>query len=228
MKEVTVKLYQFDELSDKAKQKAREWWREAAVSDEPEMEQYETAAELLGITLSTNTVQLMGKDENGKHRTRQEPDIRYSGFWSQGDGASFVGTYKYRKGCSKLVREEFGRDEKLWAIADRLTALQKKHGYALIARITQSGHYVHKYTMDVEITGPQSVIDADTSHHEPSGVYVRSEPLNTLTELMRDFAQWIYDGLREEYEYRMSDENVDEAIRANEYDFRENGERSDG
>ena len=41
---------------------------------------------------------------------------------------------------------------------------------------------------------------------------------------MRDFAQWIYDGLEAEYEYRQSDEVIDEAMIANEYEFTEDGE----
>ena len=28
-----TKVYQFDELSDKAKEKARDWWREASAGD---------------------------------------------------------------------------------------------------------------------------------------------------------------------------------------------------
>ena len=42
-------------------------------------------------------------------------------------------------------------------------------------------------------------------------------------DLLRSFADWIYRQLKEEYEYRMSDENVDESIRINEYEFDENG-----
>ena len=41
--------------------------------------------------------------------------------------------------------------------------------------------------------------------------------------MLRSFADWIYRQLKEEYEYRMSDENVDESIRINEYEFDENG-----
>ena len=40
-----------------------------------------------------------------------------------------------------------------------------------------------------------------------------------VLRLMQDFAQWIYDGLQEEYDYRLSDEAIEEAIRANEYQF---------
>lgn len=47
-----------------------------------------------------------------------------------------------------------------------------------------------------------------------------------LRQLMRDFADWMYRQLEAEYEYRMSDEQVDDTITANEYEFTESGERA--
>lgn len=213
MRKIEVILYQFDELSEKAKEKAREWYREGEAQDFGAhgeiFEPAETAAKILGITFRQDVVKLQGGG------TRTEPDIRWSGFSSQGDGASFVGSYEYAKGSSKAIRAEFGTDEKLWAIADGLTELQKKHGYKLQATIEQSGHYVHKYSMSVDLythTVGKSETFADAEKE--------------LLELMRDFAQWIYYGLEEEYTYRMSDEAVDESIIANEYEFTEDGKRA--
>lgn len=56
--------------------------------------------------------------------------IYFRGFSSQGDGASFEGVYKYAP-----------QDEALHAIADQLTALQRRNFYQLTARITQRGLY---------------------------------------------------------------------------------------
>jgi hypothetical protein len=50
-------------------------------------------------------------------------------------------------------------------------------------------------------------------------------PVGGVTQCMRDFADWIYDQLRKEYEYQMSDEQVDETLIANEYEFDEDGDR---
>ena len=47
-----------------------------------------------------------------------------------------------------------------------------------------------------------------------------------ITQLMRDFADWIYRQLEAEYEYQNSDEQVIESIRCNEYEFDEQGERA--
>lgn len=44
-----------------------------------------------------------------------------------------------------------------------------------------------------------------------------------VIQLMRDFADWIYEQLEKAYDYRTSDEAVEESIIANEYEFDENG-----
>ena len=203
----TRELFTFGELSDKAKETARDWWRECEQAEFGAhgdlMESAETAAKLLGITFAVRDVPLM----SGK--TRTESDIRWSGFSSQGDGASFVGSYAYVKGSSKAVRAEFPTDTTLHAIADGLTAIQRAHGYKIVVDVTQGGRYVHKYTMDCDIFTPVR----DTIYTDADGLY------KPLLELFHDFAQWIYDGLRAEYDYHMSDENVDDAILANEYEF---------
>lgn len=211
MRTVEVKVFQFDELSDAAKEKARDWYKEGNDFD-PEFESFETAAKLLGITFGTRTVSLM----SGK--TREETDIRYSGFSSQGDGASFVGSYEFAKGCSKAIRNEFPEDKTLHHIADALTVLQSRKVLAfqsrepITATIKQSGHYSHKYTMDIEL--------------DEGTVYMSDDETKELLELMRDFAQWIYDALEAEYDYQQKDETVDDNIIANEYEFTEEGERA--
>ena len=50
------------------------------------------------------------------------------------------------------------------------------------------------------------------------------EAEDEVQTLLRDFADWIYARLEEEYEYRTSDEQVEESIRANEYEFDEDGD----
>ena len=47
-----------------------------------------------------------------------------------------------------------------------------------------------------------------------------------IPELMRDFADWIYRQLEKEWEWQNADEQVDESIRANEYDFEIDGRRA--
>ena len=49
------------------------------------------------------------------------------------------------------------------------------------------------------------------------------EDEDTIIELARDYMNWIYHTLEKEREYENADAQVDEAIRANEYEFLKDG-----
>lgn len=214
MRTIQTHVYTFEELTDAAKEKARQWYRDGD-EFEPEFESVETAAKILGITFATHLVLL-----TDMKTTRYESNIRWSGFSSQGDGASFVGSYEFARGCSKAIRAEFGTDTELHRIADGLTVLQSRVALqsgnceTIQANVTQTGSSVHKYTMGLEVS----------NHVDENGNLDFSE--SELLDLMRDFAQWIYDGLLSDYEDRQSDEAVDDCIICNDYEFTEEGERA--
>lgn len=205
---VETTVFKFDELSDSAKEKARDWWRDCENYDFDSECIYDNAVEcgrLMGIDIDTHGVKLMN------NTTRQAPTIYYSGFSSQGDGACFEGHYSYAKGGAKAIRQHAPTDTELHRIADELQVLQRANFYRLTASMRHPGHYYHSGCMEV------SVDDSETRREG----WLRVE--ESVTQLMRDFADWIYKQLESEYEYRMLDENVDESIRCNEYEFDENG-----
>lgn len=209
MRTVTKTVYLFDELSDKAKQKARDWYREGSSDDEYWDSIYEdadTLAKLMGIEIDQKPIRTVGGS------TRYEPAIYFSGFSSQGDGACFVGRYAYAKGGAAKVREHAPQDEALHAIADGLQALQKANGYRLTATITHRDTYYHSGTADFE------VMKGDD--------YASDDAETELKRLIRAFMDWIYRQLEAEYEYQTSDEQVDESIRANAYEFEKDGTRT--
>ena len=201
--------YTYQELSDDAKEVARNWFKEFTAQDFEYDSVYEDAAisaKLLGIDLDKKHVPLM----NGT--TRPEPKIWFSGFCSQGDGACFEGSYAYAKGASKAIRSYAPQDEELHAIADALQALQKPSFYRLEATCTHSGRYYHSGCMSV------CVGLANCGFHD-----VSEDTENTLTDVLRSFADWIYSQLEAEYDYQTSDEHAEEGIEANEYEFNEDG-----
>jgi hypothetical protein len=204
---ISKTVFSFAELSDSAKERAREWWRSCESSDfagEFEFDDIAECASRIGIELKVKSVPLMG---GGK---RAEPVIYWSGFSSQGDGACFEGSYYYRKGAAKLIRQHAPKDTELHRIADELQHLQAGHFYSLSALMTHRGHYYHSGCMRVDVCSDRSDRNAENAEE-------------ALTQLMRDFANWIYRHLEAEYDYRMSDENVDESILANGYEFDESG-----
>lgn len=209
--EKKILLYEFDELLEKAKEKARSWWRESVFSELHDWEcVYEDATECakcMGITFGTRPIPLMGG------RTRSEVSIFFSGFSSQGDGACFEGEYQYIEKAGEKIREHAPLDKELHRIADHLDEIQNAQGNMVTARMKHTGHYCHSGCMDV------------TVFCDNEEVY--DELQKEVTEVMRDFADWIYKQLRNEYDFQMKDETVDENIRCNEYTFTVDGKRED-
>lgn len=203
---VTRALYSFDELSDDAKETARDWYRGGLdSSDLSDYDDWDNIAEILGVEFKKQAVPLM----NGN--TQHKPCVWWSGFWCQGDGASWEGWYGYSKGASKRIRQYAPQDERLHAIADTLQAVQRRNFYRLRVTVSQSGRYMHEYTMRFDVTRTD---DIDVSESD----------CETMVECLRDFARWIYRQLKAQWEYLNSDESIDESIRINEYEFTESGD----
>lgn len=206
MRTVEQTVYKFNELSDAAKEVARDWWRECEMSEDWWDFVYDDAAqiaELMGIDLRTRPVKLMGGG------TRYEPNIWFNGFCSQGDGACFEGDYHYRKGSVKAVKSHAPQDTELHRIAETLCEIQKRNFYRISCEVSHRGHYYHSGCTEFDWT-----FDGD----------VASEDLASVKQLLRDFMDWIYERLEEEHDWLMSDEQVDENIIANDYEFDESGD----
>lgn len=202
---VTREIFQFDELSDSAKEKARDWYRAGLeFYDEHIIEMAATAAELFGLDIRTTRKAQMG---GGHHYA---PTVYFSGFSSQGDGACFEGNYRYKKGALKAVKTEFPTDGTLHGIVQRLQDVQRRNFYQLAASCKHRGRYYHSGYMSVDVErldGKEVANDAETD----------------LTDALRDFANWIYSNLESEYDYQNSDAAVDKTIRANDYEFTAEG-----
>lgn len=210
MREVTKIVFLYSELSDDAKEKARQWYIEASAEDDFYAESVigdaAEIADLMGIDLRQTRKNRM----DGTHS--YEPSISYSGFWSQGDGASFNGSYKYKKGACNALKEYAPLDVELLRICKALQDAQKKVFYSATCNITKSGRYSHSGTMQFEFDMNENVGQATFSDVE-----------ETISEALKDFANWIYRQLEKEYEYQNSNEQVEESIELNGYEFNEDG-----
>jgi hypothetical protein len=211
MRTLTTTVYQFNELSDEAKKKAREWWRGCY--------EFEFDAECV-IDDACDVAELMGLDIRHNPKTRADgstvwrPSVYWSGFWSQGDGASFKGLYKYCKGSAAAVKAHAPKDEELHRIAKALADAQRRAFYQLGADIRQSGRYCHEMSMEVQVFNLKD-------EYRPVSKDVEED----VIEALRDFARWIYKRLEQEYEYQLADEQIDDALSVNEYEFDEHGDR---
>lgn len=207
MRTIETKVYQYEELSDKAKATARQWYTSDwdCFHSDTVIEDAVTIAALMGLTIDTRPVKTMGGN------TTHQACIYWSGFCQQGDGACFEGTYKYKADSIEAVKG-YLEDAEINRIALVLHELQRQHGNALVARITHRGNYTYAESMDVTVECELMEVDADVQE--------------AVKELMIDFANWIYKSLEAEYNYQTSDENVADTIMANEYEFTEDGKRA--
>jgi hypothetical protein len=208
---ICTTVYQFPELSDAAKDKARSWYRELGPHDDwwdAVYDDFERVCEILGIRLKTKPVRLMGGG------TRQKPCIWFSGFWSQGDGACFEGRVSHAKGSTKRIRDYAPQDAALHGIADRLQAVQRRNFYQLCAEATHRGRYYHEYCMTIEVT-----------RDSPTGQEPTVTAEEVVTEALRDLARWLYRQLEAEHDHLTSDDAMEDGIIANEYTFTAGGRR---
>lgn len=170
----TVAAYEFHELTGDGKAAVLSWyagtldsyWFESVYDD------YKTVAGFLGL---------------------RDVQPRFTGFWSQGDGASFTASYSYKPGGLSELIKYAPQDSELHAIGRAIVAIQRRAFYRIDGQVTTWGRYSHEYTMRFEN--------------------------DDLLECFRRLARWLYAALESAYEYETSAENVAAACEANEWEF---------
>lgn len=206
----TTLVYQFDELDEKAKERAREWYRQGNCDDSFWSEcQIEDAKEIgawMGIDID---------------------NIYFSGFWSQGDGACFEGTWRASDVKADKLKEYAPQDKELHRIIDGLAELAKEYPDGYFS-VKHRGHYSHSGCTSFDVELPcerEEELEYDSPEYKALQVKL-GEDEDTLIELARDYMNWIYKTLEKEWDYQNADEQVDESIRANEYEFLKDGTRA--
>lgn len=201
MRTIETQLFTYDELDEAAKEKAREWYRENGL-DYPWYEcTYEDAtqcAALLGIDITR---------------------IYFSGFYSQGDGACFEGSYTARENSLAAILEHAPLDDTLHAIAAALDKLQSEWRGGISATVKHSGHYYHAGCTIIECELDAAKWQDDEAATPDLGL----DNEKTVETCLRAFMQWIYKQLETQYDYLMSDEAIAETLLANEYEFLASG-----
>jgi len=150
-------------------------------------------------------------------------DIRFSGFWSQGDGASFTGYIK----DNKAFLETHGLTESYpW-----ITKLLGMGGDYTLKIERTSHHYVHENTIGVDL-----IYTSLFSHHIEQRDDLRSviaerwdqhldeeyaSLAGVVSEIIRGYCRDLYNQLEKEYDYLTSNVAVWYAIEINELDKEE-------
>ena len=208
---IATTVYRLEELAEGAKDRARAWYRRGGFDHDwydAVYEDFQRIAEILGIRLKTRVSRLVSG------RTREDPCIWFTGFWSQGDGAAWEGSYSYRKSAAAELRAYAPQDQTLHRIAETLQAAQRQNFYQLRAEVSHRGTYYHAFTMAVSVTRDSS-----------AAAEVIGDAEAVITEALRDLANWLYHQLEQEYDHLTSDEAMDETLVVNGYTFTEEGRR---
>lgn len=191
-----VTLYRFDELSVQSQERVIE-----AIRSEH-------------LHTSRNIYNLFEADEEfiiediiGQHPHIHNMDIRYSGFYSQGDGASFTGTLD-SEWAINYIKENHGQDS-------------ENLRYIGVGFERNSHHYCHENTVNTELcdSAEWALHIEENERLERSCNEMLSGYVELLEEYRRDLCHTIYDKLHIAYEYCYSDENIIELIRCNDYLF---------
>lgn len=218
--------YTYQQLTDEAKEKVKQWWYEHGLWDEWYDDTYERFKEE-GYALGFN----IGR-------------INFSGFYSQGDGACWSGQIDIvawlRSHCEDCIALE------AWyqLIQEGWTEKHIPIGFG-------SNHYSHSGTMscsywDGMIGDPDSIKDLEPEHQlmQQESIFKGMNALDLLNiitssdfefksmsdiaeaveESARDYADELYKQLREEYEYLTSEKNLIESCEANDWQFNNEGE----
>lgn len=187
MKTIQTQLFNFDELSEDAQKEALNANRDF-LADDPHWD----------------TVYIWECEDMLKEKGYSEIDIRYSGFSSQGDGASATAVVD----LEKWIAVDPEKRSKFQPIAD----------IDHIAKVVRAPypHYVHSNMIDAEVT----VYDEDIADDLEK---IACELEKAITTDIRALSDEIYKTLEGEYDSITSDEVLAEHFTENEYWFLEDG-----
>lgn len=176
MREITTTVYNFTELSKEAQSIAIASCRDG----EEEWTNQKYLIEDITFALS-----IIGFNN---------VEISYSGFYSPGDGLSFISKYSRISYALRAIKREFPTWTELHDATSRLQKLNIKSQE--ITRIT------HRYYHENTIT-----CDNDN-----------------FLEVARELCKLFYKYLQDAYEYDMGEENIREILKINDYEFTKEGE----
>lgn len=215
-KEITI--YKYGELSEQSQQKAREWYIEGM-----DYEWWEGTYEMV--------------IEDGKEKGFYIDKIFFSGFHSQGDGASWTGQVDVRQWLEENLPDSIGLSAWCQLIQEDVVS---KH----VKVVANNSHYCHESTMQFgEVIDEVGIFEDDYTMQLPSifkgmeiqhlfdiiesdnGCPIKSTEgiEQAIVESGRAYAIDIYQRLKEEYEYLCSDEMMIDHFDANDYFFDSDG-----
>lgn len=207
MKTVNIKAYKFDELSKDVQSKVldreryinvemADYWHDGVFEDF--IEQAKPFYEI------------------------EKKDIRFSGFSSQGGGASFQGGVNVYEFIKAYGKDKYG------FLNDCTKEEIEEIFYRPALGFDKYSRYCHSNTMifELEINDDDLLIEKSKSITYEEAEKIINKLENDILEDAKKEADRLYRTLQKEYEFFTEDEQVRETILSNELEFLENGDSS--
>lgn len=216
---MSTPAFQFKDLDDKAKERAREKMSEWQVDHSWWEHIYDDAVHAMA-TISIEVGEKANRTAAGQ--IIKDPSIWFSGFGSQGDGCSFEGVlYVARlKECTVKAKAYAPLDTDFHALALRAEGI---FDTIIVEQVRQRMLSVedhpdcHEAATFLISSGPRG---HTTELNYGSGIPIELE--KTIDSWLKDVAAWIYDLLEKEYDHLISEESLNAACEG--YTFDEGGE----
>jgi hypothetical protein len=223
MRTETIQIFQYSELSDAAKSKARDWYREASAGDirwdtDFMYEHFATVAKFCGFDIE-------------RRKTRNGEPGRFCIYWQlyvQGSGASFDADWRAADVDAEGLKEHAPQDEELTRLADKFARLAsfavanvREDSDYRRATLKQSGHYYHSHTVSFDFPDAEHCpsLEWEWRNVETSQGRWRAD----FKKASRDLMDWMYRTIEEEDMYCNEDGYIAETIEANDYEFTADG-----
>ena len=190
MRTITYNVYEFDELPEDLKTLAIN-------------KQKEGNSEIWDWTYAEDVLSDWREALNAQGFI--DPEIAYTGFWSQGDGASFT--------CKHIDLQVLGDYLGLWPVGKEKTyksLLDNIDWNAYVSR--HNHHYVHEHTINVRLSIP-FVYEHSKAWHKLSQFFDDIE--DAINEHICDVSKQIYKTLEDDYYYYQDDEFIEQYIKDN-------------
>ncbi len=219
------KLYSFNELSPEAQEKALDYNRDINVEY---LDWHDYVIDEF-------------KEEMKEKFGFEVDDVRYSGFYSQGDGASFTGEtidkslfLKNALGVTSssdvFDNGEDSEEDELRSLVgdlrnigfDNRERFKADDLYFNVRRRQHGSMYVHENTIDGDVDADYLDIEVDDKRDFDG--FVQDLERKT-TKWAREQSKELYRRLMKEYDVQTSDEAVKDALIDNDYTFNEEGRR---
>lgn len=208
MKTLKIKIFEFEELEEKARQKALVEFADFNIIDDWftfNLESFSELGKLLGLTIPVK-------------------DIYFRGFYSQGDGSAFNAAVDLPELLKAIKSEEWkkefpntGLELNLPDVDSRVIKLILTCKIDLIATVEKSRGF---YAVDACITD-------ELPQRRTRYLHLEAE-LDKLAKWLQDFAElfnrFLYKSLESEYDYLTTEAAIIESIKANDYYFTADGQ----